>query len=880
MLRSVWFGLRHLFSRSRSQNDLQDEVDDFLQAAVADKVAAGMSEAEAKRAVRIENGSPDLVRDQAVAERWEISLESVLRDLRFAARILSRNPTMAAVAVLTLALGIGATTAMFSVVRGVLLRPFPFPQQNRLILIWQKGTDGRSSNVGYATLEDWRRLNHSFSQLSAISFWSPTLVTSAESENLNGFRVSAGTFGMLGVPMALGRDFVHDEDVPGRGSVLILSHGLWRRRFSSDPAIVGKSVQLGAKVYTVVGVLPENFPAIFSFDPRRQADVYSPLAYDTSLLYACRTCQHLRVLGRLREGVTQQQAFAEMNQISDAIVRQYPTEYSASGVLFTPLLDYVVGDIRPVLKTLFFAVAFVLLIACVNVSNLLLSFAAKRHREFALRNSLGASRRRLARQVLTESVVLSAAGAAVGLLFAWAALAFLPKLGASIPRMSSVHLDLSVFAFTTLLAFLSAILFGFVPAHRTGRADPAESLNESARLTPSSHRMRLRSVLVAADVAISIILMIGAGLLAKSFDRLANVDPGFQPNGVLTCSVSLWGQKYAKSPAVVAFYEEALRQIQAIHGVQAAALTSQLPLGGDRDQYGAHIVDKPNPNPEDDPSVERFSVSPSYFRVLHIPLLQGREFTSADTATSQRVMLINQSFGEKVWPSENPIGKQVRVGDIKSEPYTIVGIVGDVLHVSLEAPRELQMYFPSAQFDDSGVTLVVRSAGVDPASLAPAVRGAIAAIDPQQPVSDMATMRNVVSDSMARRRFAALLFAAFAAIGLVLAGVGIYGAISYAVVQRVQEIGIRVALGARRRDILFMIVSQGMRPAIAGAIIGTLASLANAEVLSSLLFRVAPRDAETFLLVIPIVLVVGGIACYLPARRALRLDPLAALRTQ
>ena len=881
MFRAIWQGLKNVVRPGRAQRDAQQEIEGFLEAAVAAMMAQGVPEEEARRQVRIENGSADLVRDAVYSARWEERVESVRRDIAFAARILMRNFGLSLIAALTLALAIGSTTAVYSVVEGVLLRPFPFTQQDRLLMVWQRGEDGKDSNVGYATFDDWRRLNHSFSYMGALSFWTPTLVTTSGAENLSGFRVSAGMFDMLGIRMQMGRDFTTDEDFRGHGTAVILSYAFWQRRFGGNPDIVGRPVQLGTKLYTVVGVLPERMPSVFSFDPRKEADLYAPLAYDTTLPYACRTCQHLRVIARLRDDVSEKQAFAEMEQISKNLVTQYPKEYSNWGVLFTQLHEYVVGNVRPVLWLLFGAVALVLLIACVNVSNLLLSLALKRRREFALRASLGAGSGRLVRQMLTESLLLSFVGSALGFGLAWAILRALLKAGGtSLPRLHDVHLDAGVLAFTVLVCGASSLAFGLLPAFHARRADPAEVLNEGVRATASAGRLRLKNTLVASNVAISLVLLISAGLMTKSFFRLVHVNPGLSAKGVLTVSVSVWGEKYSKDPAVVNFYDEVLRGISAIPGVESAALTSQLPLGGNMDRYGMHIVDKPRENPEDDPSADRYSITPQYFRTLHIPLLRGREFSFDDRATTQRVVVISETFANTIWLNEDPIGKQVRIGDVKSEPRTVVGVVGDVLHKGLDASHTMQIYVPNSQFTDSDVVLVVRAKRDDSAALGGDVRRAIMAVDAQQPIGTEMTMDEVLSASVSRQRFSAMLFAAFALCGALMAAVGIYGVVSYAVVQRTQEIGIRIAMGAPAGSVFALILKKGMQPALVGLALGLPVAFSVSQLLATLLFKVRPNDGGTYAAMTIAVIAVVFFACFVPAQRATHVDAVTAIRTE
>jgi putative ABC transport system permease protein len=781
------------------------------------------------------------------------------------------------VAILTLALGVGANTAIFSVVHGVLLRPLPFPKQDQLMMLWEKDKEGTRSNTSWATFMDWKKMNHSFTGIAAVSFWSPTIVGDPDAETLAGFRVSSSFFDLAGVKLAQGRNFLPAEDVRGNNFVVILSHGFWQRRFGGDPAILGKSVQLGSRAYTVVGVLPADFPSVLSFDPRKPADIYTPLAYDATLPYACRDCRHLRAFARLRDGVSVGQAEAEMNQISANLFREYPTEYSASGVILTPLKDYLVGDVKTALWILLGSVGFVLLIACVNVANLLMAWAARRQREVALRAALGARRSRMVRQFVTESLLLSLLGGGFGLLLAWGSIALLQNVGlANLPRIQDVHIDAWTFAFTFGICVLTGLVFGLLPAFRASKLDLNEALKESGKSTAGAERHRLRSALVFADVALALLLLTGAGLMMKSFVRLMEVKPGFDPSHTLTLTISLWGPKSEDAPAV-AFFDEVLQRVKALPGVKSAGIVSQLPLGGNLDMYGIHAEGKSLPNPEEDPSADRYSITPGYLRAMRIPLLSGREFDERDVAKSLWVALVNESMARHFWPGEDAVGKRFRVGDTKGPWRTVVGVVGDVLHKGLDAPHTMQVYLPNTQFADSLVILAVRTSN-DPASLASAVRSEITALDPQVPISAVATMDEVVSASVANQRFGALLFLLFGAIALVLTAVGICGVISYGVAQRTHEIGIRLALGAGRSEVLGLIIGEAMKPAMYGAALGLGAAFGLTRLLSRLLFNVKPTDPQVFAAVLVLLVGVALLACYIPARRATRVDPMVALR--
>jgi len=868
---------RSLFRRNRVEAELRDELEYHHEQKVREYMAAGCNPTEAHRKASREFGGVELAKENCRDARRVSFLEDLLQDISFGFRMFRNNPVFALVAILTLALGIGANTAMFSVVNGVLLRPLPLPQQDRLVLIWEKDKDGLRSNTAWPTFMDWSRLNHSFTGIAAVSFWMPTSIGPSDAENLYGFRVSSTFFDIMGVKFALGRNFFPSEDVRGNQMVVILSYSFWQRRFGGDPQLVGKTIRLGSVDNVVVGVLPRDFPPILAFDPSKSVDIYTPLAYNASLPYACRDCHHLRAIARLRDGVSLAQASAEMNQITDNLYRQYPTEISAPGAILTPLKEYLVGEVSTALWALLAAVAFVLLIACVNVANLLMAWAARRQREVALRTALGARRTRIVRQFLTESLLLSVIGGAFGLLFARAGIALLQEAQlANLPRLREVGIDGWALAFTLGISVFTGVAFGLLPAARSTKPDLHETLKESGKSTAGRDRHRLRSMLVFADVALALLLLTGAGLMMKSFLRLLQVHPGFDPAHTLTLTMSLWGPKADDSPAA-AFYQQVLERVRALPGVKAAGTTSQLPLGGNLDMYGIHVEGQTLPNPQDDPSADRYSVSPGYLRAMRIPLLRGRDFDARDVAAAARVVLVNESLARKYWPDGDPIGKRLQVGDTKGPWRTVVGVVGDVLHRSLDAPHTLQIYLPNAQFTDSDAILVVRTES-DPATVTAAVRGEIAALDPQVPVSAVATMDNVVSASVANQRFGALLFLLFGAVALLLTAVGIYGVISYGVVQRTHEIGIRVALGANRIAVLWLILAEAMRPALFGAAVGLCGALGLSRLLTSLLFGVKPTDLATYACVLVILIAAALLAAFLPARRAMRVDPIVALR--
>jgi predicted permease len=876
-LRVLTSRIRGLFSIRSQDKDFEQELEVHLAMLTEENIRRGMTSEEASRAARLRLGGLAQLRESHRELRGLPVVETMFQDVRYALRSLRRSSGFATIVILTLALGIGANTAIFSVLNGVLLRPLPFPAQDHLVMVWEKDNDGLPTNTSWATFTDWSKESHSFTGIAAISLWLPTLIGPNDAENLTGFRVSSAFFDVMGVKPERGRAFLPSEDVRGNNYVVVLSHGLWQRRFGGAPGIVGKPIQLGSHTYTVVGILPSDFPSVFSFDPRKRADIYTPLAYDATLPYACRTCRHLRAVARLKDSISMAQVDAEMTQISQNLFRQYPTDYSASGVILTPLKDYLVGDVKQALWALFGSVGFVLLIACVNVANLLLGWAARRQREVAVRAALGAGRARMIRQFLTESVLISLLGGVFGLFLAVGGVGLLQglRLG-NLPRLENVQIDGWAFGFTLGISTLTGLVFGLAPALHASKIDLNEALKEGGKSTAGRERHRLRNLLVVADVALALVLLTGAGLMMKSFVRLLEVKPGFEPAKTLTLGISLWGPKADDAPAV-AFYQQVVDRVQALPDVETAAVVSQLPLGGNLDMYGVHVEGKSSPNPEDDPSADRYSISPGYLRAMRIPLLRGREFNEQDRAGSPLVVFVNESAARQFWPGEDPVGKRLRVGDTKGPWRTVVGVVGDVLHKALDAPHTLQIYLPNAQWADSSVLLVVRTSN-DPASLASVVRREIAAIEPQAPISDVATMEEIVSASVAQRRFSMLLFGLFAAMAVVLAAVGIYGVISYAVAQRTHEIGIRMALGAGRREALRLVVGEGMRPALLGAALGLAAAFGLTRLLAGLLYGVKPADPATFAIVSVLLIGVALLACYVPARRATRVDPMIALR--
>jgi putative ABC transport system permease protein len=800
----------------------------------------------------------------------------LIQDLRYALRTLARSPGFTALAMLTLALGIGATTAIFSVVNPILFQPLPYAGGDRIMMLWEKDKEGTESNTGYQTFLDVRRMATTLEAVAVMSDWQPTIQSGGESERLTGQRVTQDFFRVLGVHPALGRDFTAEENVRGQHRVTVLSHGLWQRRFGGDPAVIGRPVTFDGIQYTVVGVMSEKFESLLS--PRSQ--LWAPLGYEATLPWACRTCRHLRVVIRTREGVTVEAASREMNLISGRIVAEHPTEYSATGMFVVPLATQLTRSVRPALLAVLGAVGFVLLIACANVSSLLLGRAMQREGEFAIRCALGAGRGRVVRQLLTESVLLSVIGGAIGVGLAFFGVKGLVALGpGALPRLSAVGIDWGVLAFTGGLSVVTGLLFGVVPAVATARPDLFTALKPGGRHTGMRSRRRMRAGLVVGEIALAVMLLVGAGLLLRSLDKLLAVNPGFEAAGVATMEVQTTGAAYDEDPKVRAFFERALAAVRVLPGVESAGWTSMLPLGGNFDRYGVQIEGKLLANPEEAPSADRFAVWPGYLESMRIPLKRGRTITEQDGIKSPPVVLINETFAKLGWPGENPLGKRVQMGGPDQPWREIVGIVGDVRSEGLDLALAPQVYMPAVQwqFADAAMVLAARTRG-DPADLLAATRGAIRSVDASLPILLAATMEEVLSATARPRRFVFVLFQVFAVVALLLAAAGIYGVLAGSVTERTREIGIRSALGASRGGLLKLVVRQGLLLTGSGMAVGVAGALVLARFLGGLLFGVGGNDPRTFISVVLLLTAVAAVACWAPAWRATRVSPLEALR--
>ncbi|HEV2688072.1 MAG TPA: ABC transporter permease [Bryobacteraceae bacterium] len=807
---------------------------------------------------------------------------NIVQDLKYSLRVLTKNPGFTIVALVTIALGVGANTAIFSVVKAVLLNQLPYQQPDRLVMIAESGADAvHPVTVDFTTTYDWRTRSHSFERMSLFRSWSSALVGDGDPELVNGLRVSYDFFDTLGIKMHLGRTFRAEEDKANSWQKLILTHGLWRRRFGGDPNIVGRQVRLNEATFTVVGVLPENFRPLTLGQNDVPREMYAVLGYELGGPSSGRGSQHLRLVARLKPGIAAASARAELNTIMRDIVRENPTSYdSSASVLVTPLQDHVVEGVRTALWVLLGAVGFVLLIACANVMNLLLARATGRSREIALRTALGAGRERIVRQLLTETLVLAIAGGALGVLLAMWGTSLLASLAPQeVPRIAEVKVDLPVLLFGLAASVLAGVLFGLAPSLRASRVDLNDALKEAAKSSAGHGRQGLRKILVPAEMALAFVLVVGAALLGNSFLHLLNVDPGFNPHNVLTLQTYVYGRFYQSGDAELAYYARAFQQMRATPGFESMAMVSTLPLGGSFDRSSVHVQDRPLHNPADAQSADRYSISPDYFHVMRIPVKRGRVFTDQDRQGAPPVMVVSESFARALFPDRDPIGKHIQVGSRNdSKPWaTIVGVVGDVRQYGIDRAPIMAVYKPQAQDLNFTYQMVARTT-FDPRRLASAARQAFLAADKTQPIFDVLPMDDYLSASLAERSFTLILLALFGVLALTLAGVGIYGVISYAVSLRTREFGIRMALGARQRDVLAMVLRQGATLTITGLVVGLIASLALTRFLSTLLFEVRSWDPATSAIVAVVLALVALVACYIPARRATKVDPMVALR--
>jgi putative ABC transport system permease protein len=867
--------LRALRDSDAVHREIDEEMRFHIEMRTEENIRRGMSPEEARREAKRRFGRLSRIKEMGYEVRGGGLMETLWQDLRYGTRMLRKQPSFTLVAVLTLSLGIGANTAIFSVVNAVLLRPLPFAEPERLVWLWDTQPQLPTAPASLPDFLDWKAQNHSFEHLAAFQSGNMFLDTGDGMRDTLVGLVTPETFALFRVSPILGRTFTDEETLPGRFRVAVLSHAMWRSRFGSDPNVLGRTMDVSGSPYTIIGVMPEGF----SFPDR--AELWRPLPIDPNKLD--RGPHYLRVVGRLKPAVTLAQAQAEMSTLAARLAEQYPEKIAGHGVKLELLRDVVVGDIGPALFVLLGAVGFVLLIACANVANLLLARVGVRQKEIAVRTALGASRLRIARQLFTESLMLSVGGGAAGLLIAVWGVNWLVSLGPNtIPRVQEIAVDPRVVCFTLLISVATSLLFGLAPALQASRPDLTGALKEGGRGSAGLLRNRLRSVLVISEVALSLVLLIGAGLMIRSFAKLSQVNPGFNPDQVFTMGVTLLRSKYPEDERVASFYSQLLERAAATPGVASAGATSDLPFSGSNTSDSFTIEGRPPVAKEEEPSTEYRVVTPRYFESMGVPLLAGRDFTWADTKQSPNVVMINEAFARRHFAGESPLGHRLRLQGQERDPLLIVGVIGDVRHIRLDEQPIPEAYVPFLQDPLSetyrrSMTIVARTKS-DPGAVAGSLRAALTSLDKSVPVYALKPMTEYLHDSLARRRFNLILLTGFGGVALVLAAVGIYGVISYGVTQRTHEIGIRMALGAAKGDVLRLVVRQGMIMALGGVAIGLLASLALTRLMETLLYGVSVTDPLTFTVIALLLTSVALLACFVPARRATKVDPLVALR--
>ncbi len=871
---------QNLFRRTRVDADLDDELRAYVANLAAEKVRAGMSARDAERSARIELGGYDVVKENVRDARSGALLDTLVRDIRFAIRTLRKTPAFTIVAALALALGIGATTTILSVVRSVLIEPLSYAQADRLVVLLH---DGRNP-ASVRNFIDWRAQTRSFSDMAAAEYWSPDLTASDIPTQVAALRITGRMLPMLGVAPLLGRMFSTAEEEPGNEHVVILGYGLWQRMFAGRRDVVGTTISLDGSTYTIIGVMPKSF----EFAPfwRTDAELWAPLALANRL----NDGNSLRVFARLAPSVTLQQARADVRAVTATLEAREPG--TNRRVVVTPLKEKVVGNIRTPILTLFVAVTFVLLIACANVAHMLLARATVRHRELSLRTALGATRGRLLSQMLVESLLLAALGGAAGLaIAAWGIHALVAASPAIIPRVASVTLDAGVLLIAAAISAATVVGFGLLPAIRAAQVDPAETFRDGDRAASDGRgRARIRGVLVGSEFALALVLLIGAGLMIRTFVALRRIDPGFDPHNVVSMIVSTAGTPAADSGRHAGFYVNSLERVRALPGIVSASYINHRPFDGDMWGFAFRLEAAPHPRPGDWPTATYRVVFPGYFATMRIPVLRGRDVAETDRADAPGVVLVNEFMARKHWPGADPIGRRITLDD--SSWVTVIGIVKDNVRESLSAPHEEEMFLPFAQQSryvkglgaSRAMTLVARVACAsdecNAGAYASTIRDAIRSVERNSPISAIVTFDDLTRSATAESRFYLTLLTAFAAIAVVLAAVGIYGVMAYAVARRTHEIGIRIALGAEPGSVMRAVVGEGLSMASIGAAAGLLTALGLTRLMRGILYGVTPNDSWTFAAVTAVLVLVALVATLVPALRATRVDPLVALRTE
>jgi putative ABC transport system permease protein len=886
MWRHLTRGLSVLTNRPRADRELSDELHHYVEQAAAERVARGAPPSEARRDALLEIGNMTVAREHVRSYGWENTVGSFLSDLQYAARRLRRAPGFATVSIITLALGIGASTAIFSAVNPIFLAALPYPHADRIVMISDRGAGGEQLDVTFGSYLEIAHRARSFAHTAPVRAWQPAMIGTGKPERLTGQRVGADFFRTLGVSPVIGRDFQPGDDIPHGPNVVILSNALWQRRFGGDREIIGRSIRLNDTDFEVIGVMPREFENVLA----PLAEVWAPLQFELTFGAQSREWGHnLRLVARLSSGIGVEQAAAELEKIARSRLDEFPRVPWASldnGLSVTSLQADVTRGVRPMLMAVLVAVMLVLAIVCVNVTNLMLARGAQRRGEFAMRAALGAGRRRLARQVLTESLALALAGGVLGMFVAEVAIHAIVALSPpELPRPGAIRLDGTVFAFGFLITTIVGVVAGILPAMGATGQDPHNGTRESSARTTGSDR-GARGVLVVTEVALALVLLVSAGLLLKSIDHVLAVHVGFDSSNLVTMQVQQAAPALQPDSAAQSRLDsarnlewiEALDAVRRVPGVSAAAFTSLLPLSGDMDSYGVHF--EGNSESRDDGAALRFAVTPGYFDAMGIPLRRGRLLDGRDAAGAPRAVLINESFAKRSFAGQDALGKRLRFGPEEGDWYTVVGIVGDVKRSSTETDAPDAIYLSPGQWHwvDNVMSLVVRAHG-NTNALTAAIRDAVWSVDKDLPISRVATMRELVDRSLSDRRFAMILFVAFGFTALVLAAVGIHGVLSGSVTERVREIGVRAALGASPADVVRMVLRRGMTLTGAGVLLGLIAAALATRVVASMLFGVSRLDAATYLGVAALLSAVAAVACVLPAMRAARLDPSSTLKT-
>ena len=888
MLNDLMFRLRALFRREAVEAEMDEELRSHFEKQVEKLVASGLSREEAVRRARLEFGGHEQLKEECRDARGVSVIETIFQDVRYAMRMLRNSPGFAAVAILTLALGIGANTAIFSVIDSVLLRPLPYTDPAGLVMVWENNSQHPNphNTVSPPDFLDWQSRNNSFAGMAAIFDERDNLTGNGLPQEVIVQDVSANFFSVLGVNPILGPGFRAENGEAGHDKVVILSYGFWKERFAGDSGIIGKTVILDGHAQTIVGVAPRDFTWFIkdgSFTGAKP-QVWSPFVFPASFSDRKGIGRFLSVVARLKPGVSVAQAQSQMNTIAARIAKEYPDFNGYWGANVVPVRDQISGELRPALLILFGAVAFVLLIACANVSSLLLARASAREREIAVRTAIGASPWRIASQLLTESVLLAVIGGAIGVALAvWGTNFLLAASPKNLLDLHSIPVDWRVLSFASGATLIAGLLFGFLPSYISAHSGISETLKEGGRGSSAGKQRRFaRSGFVVAQMCLALVLLAGSGLLIRSFIRLVGVDPGFDASHLLTFKVSLPSAKYGTDPLRLVFFRQLLARISRLPGVSSASMNSFPPFSGLGSATGVHVLSQPERSLMDLPVAAVRVVGPEYFPTMQIPLHAGRLFNDQELTEERHVVVINQAFADQYLKGVNPLGQKAAIymkslEESKNTPSEIIGVVGDVRQMGLDTPAEPTVYWPHPELVMSGMTILVRTVN-DPLTLVSAVRNELQQMDPEQPMAAIATMDQLLADSLSRSRFTMLVLGVFAALALVLACVGIYGVIAYSVTQRTQEFGIRMALGASRRDVLGLVLGQGIRLALLGIGLGIVAALIVMRLMATLLYGISASDPVTFTAVALLLAAVALAACYIPARRATRVDPIVALR--